>query len=191
MKIPDVLTEAQQAALLAQPNKRYITGQRNLAALRLMLDLGLRSAEICSLALYDVDMMSHQVFVRQGKGGQDRILWASQPLITALQSWLEKRPRFHPWPGPEDGGPLLCTRSGAPLETRYLREMVKRLGKRAGIRGVHPHALRHTFATDLYRKTNDIRLVQRALGHKNLSSTQIYTHIVNPQLEKALKELRT
>ena len=69
--------------------------------------------------------------------------------------------------------------------------MVKRYGERAGIRkDVHPHTLRHAFATDLYRQTKNIRLVQKALGHSNLSTTQIYTHIVDDELEAAMKQLR-
>jgi len=69
--------------------------------------------------------------------------------------------------------------------------MVKRYAAKAGIeKDVHPHTLRHTFATDLYRETTNIRLTQKALGHANLSTTQIYTHVVDEELEGALKSFR-
>jgi integrase/recombinase XerD len=69
--------------------------------------------------------------------------------------------------------------------------MVKRLAKQAGIaKDVHPHMLRHTFATDLLRKTKNLRLAQKALGHAQITSTQIYTHIVDDELEEALKTFR-
>jgi integrase/recombinase XerD len=74
---------------------------------------------------------------------------------------------------------------------RYLRCMVKRLAKQAGIdKDVHPHMLRHTFATDLLRQTKNLRLAQKALGHAQITSTQIYTHIVDDELEEALKTFR-
>jgi len=69
--------------------------------------------------------------------------------------------------------------------------MLKRLAAKAGIeKNVHPHTLRHTFATDLYRETTNIRLTQKALGHSNLATTQIYTHIVDEELEDAMKSFR-
>ena len=69
--------------------------------------------------------------------------------------------------------------------------MVKRLAKKAGIaKDVHPHTLRHTFATDLFRQTKNLRLTQKALGHSQISSTMIYTHIVDDELEEALKTFR-
>jgi integrase/recombinase XerD len=76
---------------------------------------------------------------------------------------------------------------------KFLRTtMVKRRGNKAGIqhKDVHPHMLRHTFATELYRQTKDIRLVQKALGHSDLSTTMIYTHIVDEDMEAALKRFR-
>jgi integrase/recombinase XerD len=75
------------------------------------------------------------------------------------------------------------------MHASALRAMVKRRGDKAGLqhKDVHPHMLRHTFATELYRQTKDIRLVQKALGHSDLSTTMIYTHIVDADLEAALK----
>ncbi len=86
---------------------------------------------------------------------------------------------------------MLTTLEGKPISPRYVQQMVKRTATKAGItKNIHPHTLRHSFATDLYRETGKIRLVQKALGHANLSTTQIYTHIVDEELEDALKSFR-
>jgi integrase/recombinase XerD len=86
---------------------------------------------------------------------------------------------------------VFTTLKGTPVSDRYVQKMVTRLSEKAGIeKNVHPHVLRHTFATDLYRETGKIRLVQKALGHADLSTTMIYTHIVDDELEIALKSFR-
>ncbi len=86
---------------------------------------------------------------------------------------------------------MFTTLQGNPVSGRYVQQMVKRCALRAGIeKDIHPHTLRHSFATDLYRETTNIRLTQKALGHANLATTQIYTHIVDEELEGALKSFR-
>jgi integrase/recombinase XerD len=86
---------------------------------------------------------------------------------------------------------VFATLDGKEVSVRYVEQMVKRLGIRAGIeKDVHPHTLRHSFATDLYRETKNILLTQKALGHANLATTQIYTHLVDSDLEEALKSFR-
>ena len=86
---------------------------------------------------------------------------------------------------------VFTTLEGGKLDPRYIQRMVKRYAARAGIeKDITPHTLRHSFATDLYRETTNIRLTQKALGHANLSTTQIYSHIVDEELEAALKSFR-
>ena len=81
---------------------------------------------------------------------------------------------------------------GNKMNPRYIQDMVKRYAKKAGInKDISPHTLRHTFATDLLRETKNIRLVQKALGHSDISTTMVYTHIVDEELEGALKNLRS
>ena len=182
-KLPDVLTEAERKALLQQPNRRAPTSLRNLCMIRLMLNAGLRSAEVLNLKVRDIDWMSGKLSVRDGKGGKDRTLWMNEEDLDLLQSWRERRP--------EQSDLLFTTLQGHPVSDRYLRAMVKRVAGKAGIeKRVYPHLLRHTFATDLYRKTKNIRLVQKALGHEDLSTTMIYTHIIDPELEDALRNFR-
>jgi len=186
-KIPEVLTATEQEALLSQPNPRYLTGQRNRTLLRLMLDTGLRLDEACSLRWGDVDLNSGKIMVRQGKGAKDRTLWTGEDNLAVLQSWRERQVR-------ECSGSrelVFTTKEGEKLDPSYVRKMVKRYARKAGIeKRISPHTLRHSFATDLYRETTNIRLTQKALGHEKLSTTQIYTHIVDEELEGALKSFR-
>ncbi len=173
----------EQQALLAQPNRGCPTGFRNYCLMRVMLDVGLRSSEVINLAIQDINWMTGRLKVRQGKGQKDRMLWINEDLLEVLGEWREMRPVL--------SDNLFITLKGEAIQSRYLRAMIKRLGKKANIqKDVHPHMLRHTFATDLYRETKNIRLVQKALGHSDLSTTMIYTHIVDDELEGALKSFR-
>jgi integrase/recombinase XerD len=192
-KIPEVLTKEEQKALLNQPNIRYPTGQRNYTMLKLMLNIGLRLSEIINLTWDDINLMSGKVMVRHGKGAKDRILWTSNEVINLLIGWKEKQ--FNRLG--KSVKPVFSTLSknsntiGKKLLQRYIQEMVSRYARKAKIKkNITPHTLRHSFATDLYKETKDIRLVQKALGHADISTTMIYTHIVDEDLEKALKSFK-
>lgn len=182
-RIPEILTSDEVKALLAQPNPRYPTGLRNLCLMRVMLDAGLRASEALKLTVYDLDWHSGKLKVRQGKGNKDRILWLNEDCLLLVRQWREIKP--------DNTQTLFTSLDGKPLIDRYLRAMVKRYARKAGIaKDVHPHMLRHTFATDLYRETKNIRLVQKALGHSNLTSTMIYTHIVDDEMESVMRNFR-
>ena len=180
-RLPTVLTPAEAAALLRVANPRYRTGHRDRCLMQLMLNAGLRAAEVLALTVYDLDWLSGQLTVRQGKGKKDRILWLNEPVLEDLRRWRARRPQHA-------NGLLFTTLKGTPIHASALRAMVKRRSGKAGLtKDVHPHMLRHTFATELYRQTKDIRLVQKALGHSDLSTTMIYTHIVDADLAAALQ----
>lgn len=186
-KIPVVLDDDERRALLAVPNTRYPTGQRNLCMLRVMLDLGLRVSEVANLKVKDVNWTTGrnraQLIVRQGKGGKDRVLRLSDDDMVLLCTWRDRRR--------VDGDYLFTTLQGGQLSTRYIRAMVERCSIRAGIdKKVGPHTLRHTFATDFYRENRNLVAVQAALGHSNITTTSIYTHLVNGELEDALRFFR-
>jgi integrase/recombinase XerD len=182
-RLPETLTAEERQALLRQTHPRYPTGLRNRCLLLVMLDCGLRARETLQLAVRDLDWQSGTLKVRQGKGKKDRVLWLNEAALEWLRRWREKRP--------VPSALLFTTLAGKPLWDNYLRAMVKRYGTKAVIpKDVHPHMLRHTFATDLYRETKNIRLVQKALGHASLSTTMIYTHIVDEELEDALRRFR-
>ena len=180
-KLPKTLTHAEQAALLGQFRPRYLTGLRNLLLVRLMLECGLRSGEVVALRPEHLDLATCRLLVREGKGAKDRVVWFSDDLRLLAQRWMHRRPSSS-W--------LCSTKSGRRMDTRYIREMVKRKALKAGINdaeSVTPHVLRHSFATDLFRDTRNIRLTQKALGHAHLGTTMIYTHLVDEELEGAMR----
>jgi integrase/recombinase XerD len=182
-RLPEVLSNEEQEALLSAPNRKAPTGLRNYAMLSLFLNLGLRVAEAVNLKVDDIDWSSGKLNVRQGKGRKDRVLWLADGDINTLKRWLDIRP--------VDSNYLFCPLKGGHMNDRYIRDFVKRYSLKKGIKkDVHPHTLRHTFATDLFRVTGNIRLVQKALGHASIATTMIYTHIVDEQLESALKDFR-
>ncbi len=191
MKIPETLTNEEQVLLLSQPNKRYYTGERNKAMLRLMLDTGLRVAEVTALKWNDLNLTTGQLHVRQGKGKKDRILWIGENTLEQLQSLRERQGKDVQGKKGKAPEHVFSTRDGNKLTPRYVQQMVKLYRERSGfVKQVTPHTLRHTFATDLLRETKNLRLVQKALGHASLSTTQIYTHIVDDELEEALRNFR-
>jgi integrase/recombinase XerD len=186
--LPEFLNKEEQELLLKQPNKRYPTGERNHLVMKLMLDLGFRLSEATSLKWIHIDFISGKVMIREGKGAKDRTLWLSEEDLTYFKKWKErqiketgKNPKY-----------VFTTLKGKQLNNRYVRAFVYRYTKKAGIeKHISPHTLRHTFATDLYKESkHNIRLVQEALGHSDLSTTQIYTHLENEEVESALKNFR-
>ena len=181
-KLPEVLTEEELDALLKQPNTRYPTGRRNLAMMAIMADAGLRVSEMLALRPGAVSWNSGRMKV-SGKGGKERIVWIGEGTLELRRGWREVRPC--------DAKLLFTTLKGGPIDTRYVRAMVKRYALKAGIqKDVHPHTLRHTFATDLYRETHDLYLTGKMLGHADISTTTIYTHLVDEDAEAAMKALR-
>lgn len=186
-KLPEVLTAEEQAILLKQPNPRYPTGERNRLMLSVMLNTGLRLSELTGLRWRDLDLTSGKLFVRQGKGAKDRSLWLGEADLDLLHHWRTRQfdsvSRVVPH--------VFTTLAGRPISGRYVQQMVRRCAEKTGIeKRVHPHLLRHTFATDLHRDSRNIRLVQKALGHADLSSTMIYTHVYDEEMLKAMKRLR-
>ena len=145
-------------------------------------------SEAIHLQWKDIDLNSGKVMVRQGKGAKDRTLWTGEANLEALQAWRERQVKECD----ESPQHVFTTKEGGILDPRYIQRMVKRYAAKARIeKDITPHTLRHSFATALYRETSNIRLTQKALGHANLATTQIYTHIVDEELEGALKSFRT
>lgn len=182
-KLPNVLTEEETERLHSQPNTHHFGPHRDYLFMRLMLKAGLRAPEAASLWPEHIDPMSEKLMVRESKGARDRTLWAGEDLLEEIREWTDRRPESD-W--------LLPTRKGTKVATSHLRRSVKRYARDAGIEDVErvsPHTLRHTFATRLYRETGKIRLVQKALGHSDVSTTMIYTHVLDEELEGAMKGL--
>ncbi len=180
-RLPKVLSLDEQRALLARFNTRYLSSLRNLVLVQLMLRCGLRCGEAIALKPEHIDLQTCRLIVREGKGKKDRTLWFDDDLRDLIEHWLLRRPSSE-W--------LLCTRHGTQMSSRYAREMIKRKAIAARIpeaSRVTPHSLRHSFATDLLRRERNILLVQRALGHASVVTTQVYTHLADAELEDALR----
>jgi|WetSurMetagenome_2_1015567.scaffolds.fasta_scaffold01177_4 site-specific recombinase XerD len=178
--IPDVLTADEQAQLLAAMPTHTLIQRRNFCMIRCLVGLGLRSAECCDLRRQDIDWKSGQVRVT-GKGGKMRILWLSDADLALLQSYVNE--------SPSSTGLVFETGNGKPVITRFLRTLVHRLGLTAGVPRVHAHLFRHSWACRMLRKTNNLFLVSRGLGHANISSTEIYLHLHQPELRDAMRNL--
>ncbi|MCS4048042.1 site-specific recombinase XerD [Salinibacter ruber] len=186
-KLPKILTEGETDRLLSEPNQRYFGPHRDYLYMRIMLKAGLRASEATALRPEHIDLMSGKLMVREGKGAKDRTLWIGEDMLEELREWMDRRQEKAP-----EADYLLPTSKGTQVATSHLRRSVKRYARDAGIEEVgrvSPHTLRHTFATRLYRSAGKIRLVQKALGHSDLSTTMIYTHVVDEELETALKGL--
>ncbi len=190
-KIPVVLTGDEQRDLLDQFNTRYVTTHRNKVMYRLMLNTGLRVSEVTALRWNNIDFDSNKLMVREGKGAKDRTLWISEDISEDLREWRDRQAEELGERSKYVFTTMREGKSGNRLSIQQVWETLKTYVRKAGIeKNVSPHTLRHTFATDLYRETKDIRLVQKALGHSDLSTTMIYTHIVDDELEEALKNFR-
>lgn len=174
-KLPVVLTTEETKRLLAKPNRRYPTGLRNYTIMAVMYRAGLRVSEAISLEPQHIDSKRNQILVKGGKGDKDRTIPVEPWLIDTLNTWLAKRYQL-----PKVCKNIFTTLQGEPLNDRYIRAMVKREAQAAGIdKDVHPHTLRHTYATELLEDGFTIREVQELMGHADISTTMIYTH-VNP-----------
>jgi site-specific recombinase XerD len=184
-KLPKILTADEQKRMLDQLNTRYKTPHRNLCMIRLMLDAGLRVGEVVALKPEHLNMTTCKLMIREGKGAKDRELWIGAGLRDLIGDWLERRPESS-W--------LFPTRHGTQVKTRYMRECVKRYARKADVQEwekVSPHTLRHTFATDLLNATGNLRLVQETLGHSDVSTTMIYTHVNNTEIKEAMQTFRS
>lgn len=195
-KLPGVLTPAQVRALLAAPAKtaamengdgaaRLPLHLRDRALLELMYACGLRASEVAGLRVRDV----HEalgVVMAHGKGNKQRLVPIGKPAQAAVGEYLrECRPRLVRQPDAMESrgdGRLLLSRTGRPLERVAVWQIVKRCAVAAGIPGVHPHMLRHSFATHLLMGGADLRVVQELLGHADVGTTQIYTHVDSKRL---------
>ncbi|MGL4572898.1 MAG: tyrosine-type recombinase/integrase [Clostridium sp.] len=185
-KIPEVLIVEEQEQLINIFNVRYYNSYKNKTMIQLFLATGLRLSEMLDLKWKDINLQTGQLKVVQGKGNKDRIVWISDNMLDILREYRIKQVDKQ---GITDL--VFCTSSNKRLDDRGVRRMLSTYCSKAGInKEVSPHTLRHTYATDLLRATKNIRLVQKALGHSDLSTTMIYTHIVDDEYEDALKNFR-
>ncbi|MCC6427918.1 MAG: site-specific tyrosine recombinase XerD [Phycisphaerales bacterium] len=183
-KLPDVLTPRQMKGLLEAPKAvarrkadapEPLLTVRDRAILELMYASGLRASEAATITLTDIleSLSALRVF---GKGSKHRLVPMGVPAKQALQVYLRSARPTLAKPG-KDKGRIFLSRSGKPLERVAIWQIVKKHARAAGLKDVHPHTLRHSFATHLLTGGADLRVVQEMLGHADISTTQIYTHV--------------
>lgn len=182
LRIPKTLSEAQVDALLKQPPLHTPRGLRDRAMLEVLYATGLRVSELVGLAVLDVSLGDGVVRVVQGKGGKDRLV----PLGAEAAHWIttylkESRPALM---GARTAPALFVTARAQPMTRQSFWLLIKKYAILAGIHApLSPHVLRHAFATHLLNHGADLRVVQMLLGHADISTTQIYTHVARERLK--------
>ena len=147
---------------------------RDLAMFELFYSSGLRLGELAALDLTDVDLPDNSLIVRAGKGGKSRILPIGSKAVTAINNWLQQRLKN----AAVSESALFVSTRGTRLGQRSIELRLEQWCKKKGIdEHIHPHMLRHSFASHLLESSQDLRAVQELLGHSNISTTQIYTHL--------------
>jgi len=181
----EVYTREEMKALLDRTSSDRSSAVRNKALITVMWQSGLRVAEALKLLPADFDLLTPDIFVRQGKGGKSRHTEPGPAAVQATERWLEVRSKL----GLPRDVPLFCTLRGTKLSDKYVRETMHRLARRAGWqKRAHPHGLRHTFAVELTKKRVPVSMISTQLGHTSLDITQIYlSGITNADVHEAMK----
>jgi len=183
--LPQFLTVEEVDRLLAQPDKKSIIGLRDGAMIEVMYSCGLRVSELCGLRTSDVQMDVGCVRCI-GKGNKERLVPLGRRALDAVRAYLRaSRPKLLG----EGSSPFLFLNSkGHPVDRITFWKTLRDHGRRAGLRKeLKPHMLRHSFATHLLDRGADLRSVQMMLGHSDISTTQIYTHVVEERLKQVYK----
>ena len=185
-KLPVFLTTAEKKRLLRELKGRTdFSALRDRAMIEVLLGTGIRLGELAALDMDDIDLDAKHLRVR-AKGNVPQVKFIKTDLRTLLRRYLAERRRHG---RPEMEALFLSNRDGRLCQRQIANRLAHWLRKAGIEKELTPHGLRHTFATHLYGATNDLLVVQRALGHRDVSTTQIYTHLVDGQLEEALERL--
>jgi integrase/recombinase XerD len=182
LRIPKTLSEGQVESLLKQPPLHTPRGLRDRAMLEVLYATGLRVSELVSLAVLDVSLGDGVVRVVQGKGGKDRLVPLGAEAAHWIASYLkEARPVLM---GARTSPALFVTARAGPMTRQSFWLLIKKYAGLAGVKApLSPHVLRHAFATHLLNHGADLRVVQMLLGHADISTTQIYTHVARERLK--------
>lgn len=169
-------------------NSKYYS--RDLAINKLFLYCGLRISELVNLNLDDINYEDQSIKFF-GKGNKERYVPLHKEVLIAIKNYLPDRNRITP-KNQDARQALFLSNQGNRISVRTIQKMVKKYAKKAGVRNaskITPHKLRHTFASLLYQKTKDLRVLQNLLGHSDISTTQIYTHTDKEQRKEAVDQL--
>jgi site-specific recombinase XerD len=184
--LPNPFTNPEHVAILeatyirigeARTAAKRFAARRDAVMVITGLLAGLRVSEICKLQIENVDLTSKRIMVRKTKKGHDRNVSIGETLLPILTDWIGDRADGYVFPGPK----------GRKLAERTFRDRLAAIGAAAKLRRrIHPHLMRHTFATDLLERGADLRSVQELLGHASIKTTQIYTHVDTSSLKRTV-----
>ena len=175
---PEPLTRGEVEALLKACSNRAPTGIRNRALIVLLWRAGLRIGEALALHPKDLDAQQATVRVLRGKGRKHRVVGLDPQAWAVVQRWIDIRAKL----GIDGRRRLFCTLQGKPLDQAYVRALLPRLGRKAGIeKRVHAHGLRHTHASELRQEGIDVGIISKQLGHASIATTARYLDHVAPQ----------
>ena len=172
-RLPEVLTKDEVKRLIDSASNR-----KSRLIISLLYSSGLRVSELVNLRIEDLNLNEGTGWVRKGKGSKDRIFTVSNNLVNQLKQYLEGKQHNY------------IFSKDKPLTTRNIQKIIKNLREKCSInKKITPHTLRHSFATHLLEQGTDIRIIQSILGHSNLNTTQVYTHISSEQIKKVQNPL--
>ena len=178
--LPKFLNQAEMDILLAAPDVSTEIGLRDRALIEVMYACGLRVSEAVNLKIHDVDIESG-ILTTTGKGGKTRRVPIGSSAVEWLKSYLSVRRKKENI----EIANVFVTSAGHPLNRQGIYKLVREYGEKVGLTEISPHTLRHSFATHLVQNRADIRSVQQMLGHADISTTQIYTHMTDAHLRKS------
>lgn len=182
--LPKNLNVDQLNHLLNFDSSDDILACRDKAMLELFYSSGLRLEELVNANISDIDW-AQQLLRVTGKGSKQRIVPVGSVALNALRDWLAQRPAFSSKLPPEDADALFISKQHKRISSRHVRERVQLWARQQGLnQKLHPHMLRHSFASHMLESSQDLRAVQELLGHANLSTTQVYTHLDFAHLAK-------
>lgn len=181
----ETLTEDEVHRLLKTCSRRAPTGIRNSAVIAVMYRAGLRCGELIDLLPKDLDETAGTIRILHGKGDKARVVALDPGAWAIVQRWIDRRREL----GFNGRQHFFCTLKGDPLQPAYIRNLMRRLGKKAGIeKRVHAHGLRHSFAAELAMENVPLPVIQHALGHSSAATTARYIdHIAPTQVIDTLK----
>jgi integrase/recombinase XerD len=183
-RLPKFLTQEEVTRLLAAPDLETATGIRDRAILEMLYAAGLRVSELVSLSLADLNLDLGFVMVL-GKGGKERMVPLNQAAVSAVRAYMPVRAGLL---RNRSSRLVFVSMAGGPLTRQDVGKSTRSYGEKAGVGRVSPHKLRHSFATHLLENKADLRSVQLLLGHSDIGTTQIYTHVTSERLRETHRQ---
>ena len=179
-KLPKYLTINEVESILSAPDMNDAVGVRDAFILELLYVSGIRVSELVNIKLNDIEESQRRIKIL-GKGNKERYVLYGSRCSELLKKYISVRSNFLKYPNDY----LILSKTGRKINTREIRNIINRIKTKAGISiSISPHTFRHTFATHMLNEGADLRAVQELLGHENLSTTTIYTHLTNEKLRK-------